>query len=129
MLVIESIHHIAVCVTDLERAERFYTDVLGLTKLRRPAFDFGGAWYALGGGQQLHLIVHDETRTLRGTTDIDARDGHVAIRVRSYRDTVAHLQSHGIACLDKPYNLTPWPQVYVTDPDGNIIEFNAERLD
>jgi catechol-2,3-dioxygenase len=30
---------------------------------------------------------------------------------------------------DRPHNLTPWPQIYVTDPDGNVIELNAERLD
>jgi hypothetical protein len=26
-------------------------------------------------------------------------------------------------------NLTPWARIYVTDPDGHVIEFNAERLD
>jgi hypothetical protein len=26
-------------------------------------------------------------------------------------------------------NLTPWHQIYLTDPDGNVIELNAERLD
>jgi hypothetical protein len=26
---------------------------------------------------------------------------------------------------DRPQNPTPWPQIYVTDPDGNVIELNA----
>ena len=26
-------------------------------------------------------------------------------------------------------NLTPWAQLYVTDPDGNVIELNATTLD
>lgn len=128
MISIESLHHVAVCVSDLERAKRFYSDVLGLVELPRPPFDFGGAWYQLGERQQLHLIVHPPTLTMRRTTDIDAKDGHLAIRVGSYQETVEHLRRHGIECLERPRNLTPWPQLYVTDPDGNVIELNAASL-
>jgi len=124
---IESLHHVAVCVTDIERAKQFYGGVLGLAELPRPPFDFGGAWYAIG-DRQLHLIVHPPTRTMRGGSDIDARDGHLAIRVASYQGTLEHLRSHGIEFLDRPRNPTPWPQIYVTDPDGNVVEFNADGL-
>jgi len=126
VIAIESLHHVALCVTDLHRAKAFYGGVLGLREIPRPPFDFGGAWYELGDDRQLHLIVHPPTRTLRGTRDIDARDGHLAIRVRSYRDTVEHLRRHGIECLESPRNLTPWAQIYVTDPDGNVVEFNTD---
>ena len=34
-------HHAGILVTDLERACRFYEEVLGLKSLRRPDFDFG----------------------------------------------------------------------------------------
>ena len=128
MIEIESLHHVAVCVTDIDRAKQFYSEVLGLKELPRPPFDFGGAWYALGDAQELHLIVHPPTLTMRRTTDIDAKDGHLAIRVSSYQETLEHLRRHGIECLDRPRNLTPWPQIYVTDPDGNVIEFNAASL-
>jgi catechol 2,3-dioxygenase-like lactoylglutathione lyase family enzyme len=128
VIAIESLHHVAVCVSDLERAKRFYGEVLGLTELPRPPFDFGGAWYELGPHQQLHLIVHPPTLTMRRTTEIDAKDGHLAIRVGSYQQTVDHLRQHGIESLDRPRNLTPWPQIYVTDPDGNVIELNAASL-
>ena len=70
--------------------------------------------------------MHPPTRTLRGTRDIDSRDGHLAIRVRSYDEALAHLRSHGVECLESRRNLTPWAQIYVTDPDGNVVEFNAE---
>ena len=123
---VESLHHVAVCVTDLERARRFYREVLGLNEVPRPPFDFGGAWYELGAGQ-LHLIVHPPTRTLRGTTDIDTRDGHLALRVPDYRAALDRLHRLGVPCVAKPDNLTPWAQIYVTDPDGNVIELNAEK--
>jgi len=66
------------------------------------------------------------TGTPRGTRDIDPRDGHLAIRVLSYDDTVQHLRSHGIECVESPRNVTPWAQIYVTDPDGNVVEFNTD---
>lgn len=126
MPAIETLHHVSVPVTDLDRAKRFYGEVLGLAELERPPFDFPGAWYALG-DRQLHLIVHTSPRSLRGTTEIDSRDGHFALRVRDYDETLAHLQAHGVTVKDSPLNPTPWAQLYVTDPDGNVIELNVER--
>ena len=128
MIEVETLHHVSISVTDLTRARQFYGEVLGLREIARPPFDFPGAWYQLG-DRQLHLLAHPGTRTLRGTTAIDSREGHYGIRVRSYRRTLEHLEARGISYRGKPRNLTPWPQIYVTDPDGNVIEFNAERLD
>lgn len=126
---VEALHHVAVCVTDMERAKHFYGVVLGLPEVARPPFDFGGAWYEFAEGRQLHLIVHAPTLTMRRSSNIDDRDGHLALRVRSYRRTLDHLRAHGVDVLEKPKNLTPWAQLYVTDPDGNVIELNAEVLD
>lgn len=126
MLGIEGLHHVGISVTDLERAKHFYGVVLGLTEVERPAFDFPGAWYRIANGQ-LHLIVHTRPLSLRGTTTIDGRDGHVAVRVRNYTETVEHLRKHGIALRESPHNPTPWAQIYVTDPDGNVVELNVDR--
>jgi glyoxylase I family protein len=126
MPLIESFHHISLSVTDLERAKRFYGDALGLREIARPAFDFPGAWYDLGNAQ-LHLIVHDAPRSLRGTTNVDSRDGHFALRVSGYAAAVERLRAHGVSFLEKPRNATPWAQIHLTDPDGNGIELNVER--
>ena len=121
------LHHTAVCVTDIAVAKRFYGEVLGLREIDRPAFPFAGAWYELGDGRQLHLIVHEHPRTLRGTRAIDLRDGHFALGVTDFDEAVAHLRAAGVECVERPDNVTPWQQVYVTDPDGNVIELNATR--
>jgi glyoxylase I family protein len=126
-MIVEGVHHVAVTVTDLSRARHFYGEVLGLREIPRPAFDFGGAWYAVG-DRQLHLIVHQPSRTQRGTTTIDARDGHIAFRVADYDGTLARLRAHGVAVVEQWENRTPWAQIYVTDPDGNVIELNVERV-
>jgi glyoxylase I family protein len=126
MIEITGHHHVSLVVTDLERARTFYRDVLGLEEIERPAFDFAGAWFRVGYGQ-LHLIVHPAARTARSAgAGIDSRDRHFALRVRSYDDTVAHLRALGVPCVEKPVNRTGQPQVFVCDPDGNIIELNAE---
>lgn len=127
MLGITALHHVAVCVTDVDRAKRFYREVLGLMELHRPAFPFGGAWYELGDGRQLHLIEYPEAQTLRRRTSIDGKDGHLAFRIADYDQALAQLQAYGVPCLDRPDNLTPWKQLYITDPDGNVIELNVAR--
>ena len=127
MLPITSLHHVAVCVTEVARSKNFYGQVLGLREVARPAFPFEGAWYELGDGRQLHLIVHERPRTLRGTTEIDLRDGHCAFGVADYDGTVERLRARGVECVLRPDNVTPWKQIYVTDPDGNVIELNAPR--
>ena len=124
---VRGLHHAAVCVTDIARSKRFYAEVLGLREVPRPDFDFEGAWYELPDGRQLHLIVHDTPRSLRGTTSIDPKDGHLALRVASYEGTLADLRAQGVAHVAQWQNKTPWAQIYLTDPDGNIVELNVDR--
>ena len=91
---IESIHHVSLTVTDLERSRRFYQEMLGLREISRPAFNFPGAWFQLGALQQLHLIVHTNP-TLRTGKSLETRDLHFAVRVPDYRQTVEELRSKG----------------------------------
>jgi len=136
MLKIETIHHVALPVTDLERSKRFFSDVLGLREIRRPPFDFSGAWYQLG-DRQLHLIVHGRS-TMREDKGVDSRDIHFAIRVNSYRETREFLRSKGFQpeaddefrrMKESPRSTAGWPQLFIMDPDRNVIELNAEQLD
>ena len=99
--------------------------MLGLTEIERPAFDFPGAWFALG-DRELHLIADSPARSLRGTTAVEARDGHFAPRV-DYEAMRRRLRDHGVEAVESPVNPTPWAQLYLTDPDGNVIELNVER--
>ena len=128
MITVNGVHHVAIGVTNLARALRFYAGVLGLEETARPPFDFAGAWFRAG-PQQIHLIVGPTTERPRGHGELDTRTDHLALRVRSYRETLDHLRALGIPCVERPHNKTPWPQIYVADPDGHIIELNAEALD
>jgi catechol 2,3-dioxygenase-like lactoylglutathione lyase family enzyme len=125
----ETLHHVAVPVTDLARAKTFYTGVLGLKEIPRPAFSFAGAWYQVDdGGRHIHLIVV-ERRPVNGDVQLENADGHLALRVKSFRQALAYLESKTLpmrVTIDGP---TGFPQIHVMDPDGNVIEINAEEMD
>ncbi|OYD08456.1 VOC family protein [Paludifilum halophilum] len=125
MIQSQSIHHVSISVTDLQKAKSFYKDVFGLEEIQRPNFDFPGAWFQIG-SQQLHLIVHPNTRTLRGSNQVNSRDGHFAVRVKDYHETIRHLEKLRIPYKENPKSITGWPQIYCCDPDGNVIEMNVE---
>lgn len=133
---LENLHHVSIAVKDLEASKTFYTQILGLQEIERPDFDFGGAWYQLG-DRQLHLIRDERgTSTFRDGKSLDSRDSHFAMRVKSYRQTRDFLRSKGytehatdelMRMMESPENPTPWRQLYIMDPDRNVIELNAER--
>ena len=136
MLEFEVLHHVAISVSDLARAKAFYSGVLGLEEIARPAFPFDGAWYRIG-DQEVHLIVSRDP-TFRTGKGVTLEDGHFALRAKSFKGALAHLESKGVrAGGDEPgrsmrvnaASVTGYPQIHVLDPDRNVIEINAERVD
>jgi catechol 2,3-dioxygenase-like lactoylglutathione lyase family enzyme len=136
---IDSLHHLALTVTDLERSRRFYLEILGLTEITRPPFSFPGAWFAVGEtGQQLHLIVHTRS-PFRADKPLDTRDLHFAVRVPSYARAVEFLRTSGyrddiagddpLRMILQPHAVAGFPQIYILDPDRHVIEINGASLD
>jgi glyoxylase I family protein len=129
-----ALHHISIPVADVERSRAFYTDVLALREIERPPFDFPGAWFALGDGE-LHLIGNPRSPTFREDKRLDSDDVHFAVRVESYEETLAILESKGYrtdhdglhpqAMIARPSPVTGYPQIYIVDPDRHVIEINA----
>ena len=111
--IVTSIHHVSIVVTDLELSRRFYTQVLGLREIPRPAtFDFVVVWYDLG-GQHIHLVP-------RETADAPS-PRHFALQVDDAAAARRHFAAFGVPTRET----TPIPgcdRFFVGDPDGNLIE-------
>lgn len=114
--------HAGVTVGDLERARRFYGELLGLKEILRPDFGFPGAWYAVG-DLQLHLMVPPEEQPAGDSpTGFAGRVRHLALGVTGWEALVARLRAEGVPVR----NSAPAPgyprRVFVKDPDGNVLE-------
>lgn len=133
------LHHVLIAAEEIERSRSFYRDVLELEEIERPHFDYPGIWFRIGDGQQhLHILVRRDA-TLRSGKDNDPYDVHFAMRVGSYRETLRWLHDKGFRedvadnhpqrVQVRPDSVTGYPQIYILDPDHNIIEFNCETMD
>ena len=128
MIKYKSLHHVSLNVTDLEKAKEFYSKILCLKEIQRPDFDFPGAWYEIE-GQQLHLIVDSSSQTIRNDKSLSSREGHFALRVENYYDTLSWLKKNEVEIIESPNSASGFAQIFCADPDGNFIELNVDQED
>lgn len=112
--------HAGLLVADLERARRFYEDVLGLAPCPRPDLPYPGVWYDLGYGQQLHLMNLPNPDAGVARPQHGGRDRHVALAVRDMAALKSRLDAAGI-----PYTASRSGRaaLFCRDPDANALEF------
>ncbi|ESZ04741.1 MAG: glyoxalase/bleomycin resistance/extradiol dioxygenase family protein [Mesorhizobium sp.] len=124
----------ALYVTDLDAAEKFYTDVLGLDLLGK--VDGRHLFFRCGDG--VLLIFNAEATKVPPAPDARLKvpphgtvgDGHLCFAASA--DEIvrwrAHLERKKIA-IESEFE---WPQggrsIYVRDPSGNSIEFAEPRI-
>jgi len=113
-----AVHHVSIMVPDVEKALRFYTEVLGLEqRADRPELGIGGAWLDAG-GQQLHLVEGEAPPGL---------GQHFALLIDDLDATVAELRGRGLEVSD-PRPIGRSLQSFVSDPSGNLVELHQAVL-
>ena len=120
----DAVHHVSLCVRDLDASLAFYCDVLGLATIDRPDFGIPGAWLDAGNAQ-LHLIVAPENvDTGHPPEKLTPLANHTSFAITDYQATIDQLESHGLEILKTSAEVG---QLWVTDPSGHIIEFTLRR--
>ncbi len=115
-----TLHSIAIFVTDIERAKRFYRDDLELPVIREGSF---GA-ELLDGPTHIgvHPAVHPESRALVG------RHTGITFHVDGILDYCERLHQRGVRFVAEPTRQAFGVMAMIADPDGNVFALWDERV-
>ena len=130
---LDGVHHIGLNVRDLDRAETFYTQVLGFEVTERYAENIRHLMLASPaeppGTAKVHLFeakgldMQDALATL-------SEQGYAHIAFGTTRERfpkiVEELQKHGVK-FKGPLVMGQGESVHFTDPDGNPLEIRCQR--
>jgi len=118
---INALLHAGLLVSDLARAKAFYESVLGLTPYpHRPDLPYPGEWYALGGGQQLHLMQLPNPDAGMIRPEHGGRDRHIALGVKDMAALKNRLEAAGVSYTASKSGRAA---LFCRDPDANTLEF------
>ena len=126
---LSGIHHIALNVRDLDRAEKFYTDVLGLKVaqrfskgLRHIMLDTGNSYIALFEVPDLDARSHMEQLSETGYMHFSFK-----IKEERFQSAVKKLRENNISIGEGPVRRGNGDSVYFQDLDWNHLEIHCDN--
>jgi catechol 2,3-dioxygenase len=128
MIKVSNVGHVVLKVRDLDRAARFYRDVLGLREVARATFGRPLAFLSAGENHHdvgLYEVGPEAVAPARNAIGLY----HVALKIgnslEELRRAKAHLEAHGFADLGLADHRVS-QSIYLNDPDGNRIELYVD---
>jgi catechol 2,3-dioxygenase-like lactoylglutathione lyase family enzyme len=118
------INHITLRVNDINAAEHFYGEILGFRLEKK----MGRSMAVYKVGSDTIVLVEAETAYDRSSKDY--RVDHYGFTVTSPEkidELAAYFREHEITILSGPANRKTGRFVFISDPDGNMIEFMYEK--
>jgi len=117
--------HVVIAVSDWDRSNAFYRDVLGADLVE---LEYGRVAYALEGDQRLNVHGPGSTPSPRAADPVRPGNSDLCFVWEGTPDeAVAHLERYGIAVELGPVGRTgargAGTSVYFRDPDGSLLEF------
>jgi catechol-2,3-dioxygenase len=115
---VTGVNELVLEVLDLERAEHFYAELLGLPVVERWQHR-DAVWVMAGNGTRIGLWK-PQVGVAGGRGGLHV---HYAMHIdeQDYDATVERLRSCGLEVTEDDFGHSR--AVYVTDPDGNVVEF------
>jgi catechol 2,3-dioxygenase-like lactoylglutathione lyase family enzyme len=129
-LSLKSLNHISIVCRSLDEALDFYQNVLGFFPIRRPSFDFNGAWlfnYGIG----IHLLQSEDPESLPKISHINPKDNHISFQCESMATVEKKLKDMKIEYVKSRVEEGGIyvDQLFFHDPDGSMIEIcNCDNL-
>jgi catechol 2,3-dioxygenase-like lactoylglutathione lyase family enzyme len=122
---VSGISELVLEVADLDRARTFYRDVLGFEETLYGEGREGRCWYLVGETARLGLWTEQVGLAGgRGGTHV-----HYAFHVADDEiDRLLKRLGKRGAEVEGPIQLGPGRAIYVTDPDGNVVEFWSQDM-
>ena len=116
--------HVVIAVTDWDRSNRFYADVLGVEVVE---ISRGRYAYRLGGDQQLNVHGPGSTPVPRAADPVRPGNSDLCfVWSGTPEEAVEHLVSHGVEIELGPAKRNggrgDGTSVYFRDPDGSLLE-------
>jgi len=121
MLKTEGVLHFTIPVKNLDRAEKFYGEILGFTKIGRT----DRIVFMRAGDDYFNLTYSENPITLNAA---GRHEIHSAFRVtpQAYEEALRSLPANGVEIFkqeDRRVGVFVGRSAYTRDPDGNVIEF------
>ena len=122
-MAVDSLQHINLRSTDVERSREFYVEVVGLVVGPRPPIASVGYWLYLGEVPVIHLVQRPLDATApTGSGAVD----HVAFHGVDFDTARARFSALGIVFREAVIPRDGTRQLFVHDPDGVKIELNFD---
>ena len=129
-----ALDHVVLRVSDLERARAFYSNVLGCSfeKWQEPL----GLLQLRAGSSLIDIIAIDGPLGRAGGAAAGAEGrnvDHFCVRIAPFDEAAlrSHLAAQGVAAGEvvQRYGAEgSGPSLYITDPDGNVVELKGPPL-
>ena len=124
---LNSVHHIAIIVSDIEKARGFYVDKLGFEVIRENYRKERDDWkLELRVDEHTELEIFAEKNPPKRVNRPEACGlRHMAFRVESVEETVKELAEMGIVCEPiRTDSFTGEKMTFFFDPDGLPLEIH-----
>ncbi len=122
-IAISGYNHVALSVKDIEVSVRFYRELVGLEPIAVPDnLKAIRAWFKIAPGQELHLLAGRADSVANN----DRNGAHFALSIADANPVEEYLKAKGWPYHRQQRFDKAW-QIYITDPDGYVIELNEPK--
>ena len=124
---IQGYNHVGLYVKDLRESAKFYREIIGLKPVDVPDNLVAiRRWFQISTNQQLHLLLGRN----EPVTNNDKNGGHFSLTIpkNSAEKIEAFLKEKNLMYV-RQKRFDGAYQIFITDPDGYVIELNEPKVE